>query len=290
MTPSSDATLRRKCGRPQSPLTNTIVRRSTGSEHPGRLKPPHFGVDPSWVMLSSPPATGTHRVMVIEDAPEFRTLIESVLRSDGFRVQTLTTGEEGIEWARRHRPDVVILDVGLPGIDGIEVCRRIRSFSDAYVVMLTGRDEEVDKLIGLAVGADDYVTKPFSPRELSARIRALLRRPRAIETDESGPIEIGDLVIDVGGREVLVGGQPVELTKIEFDLLSTLASRPDMVFARAVLIEHVWGPDWIGDDHMVEVHIGNLRRKIDTDTKHIRTVRGVGYRMAGPRRPKTPFS
>lgn len=236
------------------------------------------------MVMSSPIVAASHRIMVVEDALEFQTLIDSVLSADGYGVHAVSTGEAAIEWARRFRPDVVVLDVVLPGIDGIEVCRQIRGFSDAYIVMLTGRDEEVDKLIGLAVGADDYLTKPFSPRELSARIRALLRRPRAIEAEKPERIQLGDLMIDVAGREVRVDGEPADLTKIEFDLLATLASRPDMVFSRPVLIEHVWGPDWVGDDHMVEVHIGNLRRKIDMRTKHIRTVRGVGYRMAVPRR------
>jgi len=223
----------------------------------------------------------TTDVLLVEDAPEYQQLVESVLTSEGYRVHLAEDGERALELARSRQPDVVVLDLVLPGIDGIEVCRQLRTFSDAYVIMLTARTEEVDKLVGLAVGADDYLTKPFSPRELAARIAALLRRPRSGDTVPSATRrELGDLVVDLDAREVVVGGQPVDLTRIEFDLLAALSANPQMVYSRQLLLEQVWGPTWVGDDHVVDVHIANLRKKIDADgTKHIKTVRGVGYRM-----------
>ncbi len=226
-----------------------------------------------------PPAAS---VLVVEDAPEFRQMLEAVLAREGYEVVVAPDGEQGLELAEEAEPTVVVLDLGLPGIDGIEVCRRLRTFSDAYVVMLTARDEEVDRLVGLAVGADDYMVKPFSPRELVARIQAMLRRPRSVGT---GPAdgdrrEVGDLRVDLLAREVHVGDAEVSPTRIEFDLLAALIGRPDMVFSRQMLLEQVWGPTWVGDDHVVDVHIANLRRKIDLDGRsHIKTVRGVGYRL-----------
>ncbi|MCL4111942.1 UNVERIFIED_CONTAM: hypothetical protein GTU68_043052 [Idotea baltica] len=216
-------------------------------------------------------------------------MIEAVLtRDDAYQVATATNGTESLTLARSFDPDVVVLDLGLPGMDGVEVCRELRSFTDAYVLMLTGRDDEVDRLVGLAVGADDYMTKPFSTRELVARVQVLLRRPRGgIRSDDvardSSSIELGDLQVDPLSREVRVGGRLIDLTKIEFDLLATLATRPEMVFTRRLLMDSVWGDDWYGDDHMISVHMANLRKKIDIgDTRHIKTVRGVGYRMNAP--------
>lgn len=187
-----------------------------------------------------------------------------------------------MDLARSQRPDVVVLDVMLPGMDGIEVCRRIRMFSDAYVVMLTARTEEIDRLIGLSVGADDYLGKPFSPRELVARIRAMLRRPRTPEGDVQPPRRFGALQIDPMAREVRLNGDVVNLTRTEFDVMDALSARPRMAFQRRQLLEKIWGEDWFGDDHVIEVHVANLRRKLDDDPqspRYIRTVRGVGYRM-----------
>ena len=170
----------------------------------------------------------------------------------------------------------------LPGIDGIEACRRIRTFSDAYIVMLTAKAEEADKIIGLSTGADDYLTKPFSPGELVARVRALLRRPRGIEAPGQSVRRFGGLEFDPAAREVTLGGDPVELTRLEFDLLATLSAEPRVAFSRAQLVERVWGPGWFGDDHLVDVHVANLRRKLGDDPaapSYVRTVRGVGYRM-----------
>jgi DNA-binding response OmpR family regulator len=174
----------------------------------------------------------------------------------------------------------------LPGFDGLEVCRQVREFSDAYIVMVTARDEEVDKIVGLSVGADDYVVKPFSPREVVARIRAMLRRPRRhTDSDPSGHavLRVGGLEMDTGARTVTVDGVAVDLTRTEFDVLAALAARPRMAFSRQQVIEEVWGPGWYGDDHVVDVHIGHVRTKLgDTaaEPRFIRTVRGVGYGMA----------
>jgi len=165
---------------------------------------------------------------------------------------------------------VVILDISLPGIDGNEVCRRMREGgSDAYVIMLTARQDEADRLVGLAVGADDYVVKPFSPRELVARVRAMLRRPRSgtVGGGGPGPRRFGDLEIDVPGREVRVGGTAIELSKIEFDLLDALSEQPKVSLSRDQLLERVWGPNWFGDDHVIDVHISNLRQKLGDDPR-----------------------
>jgi DNA-binding response OmpR family regulator len=170
----------------------------------------------------------------------------------------------------------------LPGLDGIEACRRIRGFSDAYIVMLTARTAETDKIVGLSTGADDYVTKPFSPGELMARVRAMRRRPRATRPDQARVRRFGDLVVDPAAREVRRGDEAIELTRLEFDLLDALSERPRVVLSRRQLLQRAWGADWLGDDHLVEVHIANLRRKLGDDPRsprYIRTVRGVGYRM-----------
>lgn len=228
------------------------------------------------------PASGL-RALVVEDEASLARVLGSYLERDGFETTLSHDGLQAVLTARDVDPDVVILDLGLPTLDGIEVCRQIRTFSDAYVVMLTARSEEVDTLIGLSVGADDYITKPFSPRELMARIQAMLRRPRTPrEAEEHHDLRFGDLRIDVQGRDVWLGDVPVALTRTEFDLLTTLAERPRMAFSRRQLIDHVWGHTWVGDEHLVDVHIGHLRRKLGDDAtegRFVRTVRGVGYRM-----------
>lgn len=225
------------------------------------------------------------RVLVVDDAPEFIELLVPLLQREGYQTRTATDGEAAIDVARSFAPDVIVLDLGLPKIDGVDVCRQVRNFSDAYVIMLTARADEVDRVVGLEVGADDYMTKPFSPRELVARVRAMLRRPRttAVEGTVAGELRrFGPLEVDPLGHVVRVAGQEIQLTRIEFDLLETLTSKPTMVFSRALLRERVWGPDWFGDDHVVDVHIANLRKKIDVvgDPSFVRTVRGVGYRLA----------
>lgn len=223
------------------------------------------------------------RVLVVDDAIEFQTLVADLLRKEGYDVLVSDDGRGALEHARSPL-DLVVLDLTLPDLDGLEVCRRLREMSDAYVVMLTARDEEVDRVMGLKTGADDYITKPFSPRELVARIEARLRRPRLPTEDRDSDVPIrvfGELRIDLSAREVAVGGRPVQLTRIEFDLLEALSRRPKVVLTRPVLLEQVWGENWFGDDHVIDVHIANLRKKIDlgVDRSRIRTVRGVGYRM-----------
>ena len=228
----------------------------------------------------------------MDDEPSLVRAVAGYLEHDGFLVTTAPDGEQALAAARSDPPDVVVLDLMLPGIDGLEVCRRLRTFSDAYVIMLTARSEEIDTLIGLSVGADDYMTKPFSPRVLTARIRALLRRPRmamhtgADPTGADSPVlTIGDLSLDPQSRQVRVGQTPVELTRTEFDLLQALTERPKLAFTRSQLIERVWGPDWAGEEHLVDIHIAHIRAKLGDDAatpRFILTLRGVGYRM-GPR-------
>lgn len=231
--------------------------------------------------------THAPRILIVDDEPNLVDLLHDYLSREGYEVATATDGPKGLEASRAFAPDLVVLDVMLPGMDGIEVCRQIRRFSDAYILMLTARTEEIDKLIGLSVGADDYVTKPFSPREVVARIKAMLRRPRAqsAETQPTGiatpPLHVGALVINEDEHTVIRAGIPVELTAREFALLVTLARHPGRVFTRAQLLEQVWGDEYY-DDHVVDVHIGNLRKKLEEDASHpryIATVRGVGYRM-----------
>ncbi|WP_295696762.1 response regulator transcription factor [Lapillicoccus sp.] len=235
-----------------------------------------------------PHGTSSVRAMVVEDEVALAEVLGSYLEREGFEVHLRHDGQAAVAAARDVDPDIVVLDLGLPGLDGIEVCRQLRTFSDAYVVMLTARDDEVDKLIGLSVGADDYMTKPFSPRELVARVHALLRRPRhtrpLMTTPDDVPVlrDFGPLSVDLLGREVWLDGEPVPLTRTEFDLLAALTEHPRMAFSRRQLIDQVWGPGWVGDEHLVDVHIGHLRRKLDdeaTTSKFVRTVRGIGYRM-----------
>ncbi len=224
------------------------------------------------------------RALVVEDEVALAGLVASYLQRDGFETAIVHDGLGAVAAARELDPDVVILDLGLPGLDGVEVCRRIRTFSDCYIVMLTARADEIDTLIGLAVGADDYMTKPFSPRVLIARVTSMLRRPRGATAASDGhdTQTFGALSIDVAGRDVWLGGQPVPLTRTEFDLLAALSERPRMAFSRRQLIERAWGENWVGDEHLVDVHVGHLRRKLGDDAtrgRYVRTVRGVGYRM-----------
>ena len=231
------------------------------------------------------------RILVVDDETALVELVRSYLESEQYEVLTAADGRAALDLARTVQPDLVVLDVMLPILDGIEVCRQLRQFSDAYVIMLTARAEEIDKILGLTVGADDYLTKPFSPRELVARIKALLRRPRQTANalypgleppDETpAPQHWDDLTIDEAQHEVTLHGQVVELTAREFALLLALARHPGRVFTRAQLLERVWG-DAYYDDHVVDVHIGNLRKKLEADLAHpqyLETVRGVGYRF-----------
>lgn len=222
-----------------------------------------------------------YRALIVDDEAALAGVIASYLAREQFDVTVAHDGRDAVRMAREIDPDVMVLDLGLPGIDGVEVCRQLRTFSDAYVVMLTARDTEVDTIVGLSVGADDYMTKPFSPRELVARIRAMLRRPRspAPAADER---RFGALRIDVNGRQVFIDDAPILLTRTEFDVLAALSSHPSMVLSRRQLLETVWEPTYVGNEHLVDVHIGHLRRKLDDDPaapQYVVTVRGVGYRM-----------
>jgi DNA-binding response OmpR family regulator len=234
-----------------------------------------------------------HRgAVVVEDDPDVRALLAELLRQTGFDVIEAVTGGAGFDAVKSHEPDLVTLDLNLPDLDGLEVCRRIREISDAYVIMLTARPDEVDRLLGLETGADDYLTKPFSPRELRARVGAMMRRPRRrsaptpVVEEPTSVLRHGDLEVDVEGRIARIDGREIDLTRTEFDLLATMLTGPRRVWSRDTLLRAVWGAEWVSDGHLVEVHMGNLRRKLGDDprsAKYIRTVRGVGYRMgAGP--------
>jgi DNA-binding response OmpR family regulator len=222
------------------------------------------------------------RALLAEDSPEFVLLCKHLLEKEGFDVLVATNGAHAVQVVRQEQPDLAMIDLGLPDVDGIEVCRRIRQLSDAYIVIVTGRSDEVDKVVGLSVGADDYVTKPFSPRELAARIQAMRRRPRRPASAAAITRDYGALSIDPVVREVTVDGTPIDLTKIEFGILDLLSSSPRRTFTRHQLLEEVWGDNWYGDDHTIDVHVGNLRRKLGESAsapRHIRTLRGVGYRF-----------
>jgi DNA-binding response OmpR family regulator len=226
------------------------------------------------------------RVLVVDDAEEVADLVAGVLEGAGIQAQVARDGRAGLDAARQWRPDVVVLDLGLPDVDGLEVCRQLRTFSDAHVIMLTAKSDEIDRVVGLTVGADDYVTKPFSARELAARVEAALRRRRAATPAPTAAADrtrrFGDLAVDVDAREVRVAAAALEMTKIEFDILDALTENPRLVLSRAQLRERVWGGGWFGDDHAVDVHVSNLRRKLASAgaPSVVATVRGVGYRLS----------
>jgi len=216
-------------------------------------------------------------ILVVDDEPNIADLVELYLRRDGYRVVKSANGEDALRAVADHRPRLVVLDVGLPDIDGLEVCRRLRATSTMPVIFLTARDTEVDRVLGLELGADDYVTKPFSPAELAARVKAVLRRSEgAVATAEI--VQVGNVAIDVGRREVRVDGEPVPFTTKEFDLLRFLADRSGRALSRQQILDGVWGYDWFGDVRTVDVHIAQVRKKVDAAIR-ISTVRGVGYRL-----------
>jgi DNA-binding response OmpR family regulator len=219
------------------------------------------------------------RILVVEDEQSIRTIIEYALRDAGFAVVTATRGDEAIEAFDREAIDLVILDIMLPGLDGLEVCKRIRATHSTPIIMLSARGEELDKVLGLELGADDYVTKPFSPRELVSRVKANLRRAR-VEPDRSAPLRIGDIEIDTTARTVTRAGRELALTFSEFEILHKLAGTPRRVFTREELMNHLWDGNFFGDLRSVDVHVRHLRQKIEDDPSNpvlIRTVRGVGY-------------
>ena len=223
------------------------------------------------------------RVLVVDDEPPIRAIVRGFLERDGMTVAEAADGPSGVELARSFAPDVVVLDIMLPGFDGLEVLRQIRAFADPLVILLTARTEEIDRIIGLRIGADDYVTKPFSPGELVARVQALLRRRRPPPaTDREDVIRVAELVVDPGRRLVFVDGATVDLTALEFAILESLGRDPGFVLTRQQLLDAAWGADFLGDEHVLEVHIGNLRRKLGDDPaqpRFVETVRGIGYRL-----------
>lgn len=220
------------------------------------------------------------KILVVDDEPSILHLVASYLKAEGYEVFTASDGPSGLKAARAYKPDLVVLDIMLPGLDGLEVLSRLRRESDVYVILLTARTEETDKIVGLSVGADDYVTKPFSPRELMARVKAALRRLQAGggKGSEAAVLSFKRVRIDIGARQVLVDGRPVSLTAIEFDLLAALAEARGRVLTREQLLEKVWGYDYFGDTRVVDVHLGHVRRKLGPGAP-IATVRGVGYRF-----------
>lgn len=221
-------------------------------------------------------------VVVIEDDPHIADLLDLFLREAGFRVLLAATGERGLELLDQHRPVLVVLDLGLPGIDGLEVCRRIRArpepAASTPVLVLTARDAEIDRVLGLEMGADDYVTKPFSPREVVARVRAILRRSQPAPVPAAQVLTVGGVEVDLGRREARVQGGTVPLTTREFDLLAFLARNAGLALTRTQLVEGVWGPNWYGDERTVDVHVRQLRKKLG-DALPLATVWGVGYRL-----------
>jgi len=220
------------------------------------------------------------KILVVDDEPSITNLVSAYLKPEGFEVFTASDGNAGLKAARAFKPDLIILDVMLPGMDGIELLSRLRRESDVYVIMLTARTEETDKIVGLSVGADDYVTKPFSPRELVARVKAAFRRieARSGSGGERSVLSFEHVRIDVGARRVTVDENPIGLTTVEFDLLKALAENHGRVLSREQLLEKVWGGEYFGEIRVVDVHLGHIRQKLGRE-ELIVTVRGVGYRF-----------
>ncbi len=226
-------------------------------------------------------------VLVVEDESSIASFVALYLKNAGYTVRTAATGGEALQQVGTDAPSLVVLDLNLPDIDGIEVCRRIRKSADVPIIMLTARDEDVDKIIGLEVGADDYLTKPFNPRELVARVKSVLRRSGPDRKDlESAQIRHGDLAVDAGRREVRVGEDEVQLAPKEFDLLWELLDHRGLVLTRDQLLERVWGYTFAGDTRTVDVHVRQLRRKLG-EASPIVTVWGVGYKVAPAREAAT---
>jgi DNA-binding response OmpR family regulator len=225
--------------------------------------------------MSQPGAGGT--ILVVDDEANIADLVELYLRKEGFRVLKAATGEDGLAAAKRERPRLVVLDVGLPGIDGLEVCKRLQADGNVPVIFLTARDSEIDRILGLEIGADDYLTKPFSPRELVARVKAILRRT---DGPAAAPdvIEVGGAVVDLGRREVTANGAVVDFTAKEFELLRYLAEHRGRALSRQQILDGVWGYGWYGDARTVDVHVAQVRKKLG-DAVAITTVRGIGYRL-----------
>ncbi|MFI5302034.1 MAG: response regulator transcription factor [Polyangiales bacterium] len=233
--------------------------------------------------MASAPAVATPTILVVEDESSIASFVALYLKNAGYAVRTASTGNEALSLVASEQPALIVLDLMLPDIDGIEVCKRIRQDSDVPILMLTARDEDVDKIIGLEVGADDYLTKPFNPRELVARIRSILRRAAPERRErESETIQHGDLLVDAGRREVHVGDEEIKLAPKEFDLLWELLDHRGLVLTRDQLLERVWGYTFAGDTRTVDVHVRQIRRKLG-DASPVVTVWGVGYKVAPAR-------
>jgi two-component system, OmpR family, alkaline phosphatase synthesis response regulator PhoP len=219
------------------------------------------------------------KILVVDDEPAILNLIVSYLKAELYEVYTASDGPSALKSARAFKPDILVLDLMLPGMDGLEVLSRLRRESNLYVILLTARTEETDKIVGLSVGADDYITKPFSPRELTARIKAALRRLQSGLTadQDQGRLAFHHVIIDRASRQVTMDGRQIELTTIEFDLLSALTESHGRVLSRRQLLEKVWGYDYFGEERVVDVHLGHVRQKLGQE--FITTVRGVGYRF-----------
>jgi len=221
-------------------------------------------------------------ILVVDDEPKIARLARDYLEKDGFRVTNASDGSTALAMARRERPDLIVLDLMLPGMDGLDVCRALRRESDIPIIMLTARAEETDRLIGLELGADDYIVKPFSPRELVARVRVVLRRVRG-GVRQPGVVRVSDLEIDLEGHRVSRGGQPVQLSRHEFTLLAVLAQHPGQTFTRAQLLDRLHGFAYQGYDRSIDAHIKNLRRKLEplpAEPRYVLTVYGVGYKFS----------
>lgn len=222
------------------------------------------------------------KILVVDDEASVRRLARSYLEREGFSVDEAADGATALKLARREHPVLVVLDLMLPEIDGLEVCRILRGESDTFILMLTAKAEEADRLVGLGLGADDYLTKPFSPREMVARVKAILRRAAPSPAAAPAVLLKGPLSLDEGRREAAVSGRRVDLTAREFDILAHMMKRPGMVFTREHLLEQVWGYDFYGDPRVVDVHVAKLRKKIEADhtkPRFIKTVRGIGYKL-----------
>ena len=224
------------------------------------------------------------KILIVDDEPSILKLITAYLEPEGYEIYTAEDGVAGLKAARAFEPDLIVLDVMLPGMDGVEVLTRLRRESDVYFILLTAKTEEMDRILGLTVGADDYVTKPFSPRELTARIKSALRRIHNVgkSKDARSVLSFQHILIDIGARKVTVDNNPIELTAIEFDLLKSLAENSGRVLSREQLLENVWGESYFGETRVVDVHLGHVRKKLGRDDLIV-TVRGVGYRFEDKR-------
>ena len=220
------------------------------------------------------------KILVVDDEANIIDLARMYLERDGFQVSAASDGAQALQEINQQKPDLVVLDIMLPEIDGFEVCQRVRAESEVPIIMLTARDDDVDKIVGLELGADDYMTKPFNPRELVARVKAILRRMERAPREDIAPLDLGDLSIDPASREVRVAGETINLRTKEFDLLLTFCEHINIVLTREQLLELVWGFDFYGQTRTVDVHVANLRKRL-SNSKHVRieTVTGVGYKL-----------